>query len=187
MDKKIIGGVFNTIDDAEKAIRGLKDEGFGSEDLTVFAKDKDQIHEIEEETDTDVSKNKTGRGKNSGLGAGYGAASGGVLGGIAGWIAGIGLLTIPGVGAVAAAGPLATILSGAGVGAGSGGIVGALVGAGIPEEQAKQYEKDLKDGKVIVLVETPAEKHNAVYRTFIDNKTENSAMYPKGVVSESYR
>ncbi|SDZ80685.1 Heat induced stress protein YflT [Thalassobacillus cyri] len=181
MDKKIIGGVFSNIQDAEEAIKGLKDEGFGSEDITVFAKDKDQVNEIEDETDTDVSKNKTGRGKNSGIGAGYGAASGGVLGGIAGWIAGIGLLTIPGIGAIAAAGPLATTLSGAGVGAGSGGIVGALVGAGIPEEQAKQYESDLKDGKIIVFVEAPENKQSAVYHNFLESRTENSSMYPEGV------
>lgn len=181
MNKKIIGGVFNSIHDAEKAIKGLKNEGFTSEDITVFAKDKDQVDEIEDDTNTDVSKNKTGRGKNSGIGLGYGAASGGVLGGIAGWIAGIGLLTIPGVGAIAAAGPLATTLSGAGVGAGSGGIVGALVGAGIPKEQAKQYEKDLKDGKIIVLVEAEESKHNAVYNNFLESRTENSSMYPEGV------
>lgn len=141
------------------------------------------MDELEEETGTSVSKNKTGRGKNSGVGAGYGAASGGVLGGIAGWIAGIGLLTIPGIGAVAAAGPLATILSGAGAGAGGGGMVGALVGAGIPEEQAKQYEKDLKEGKIIVLVEAEENRHNVVYHTFLESRTENASMYPEGVVT----
>ncbi|MFC4560116.1 general stress protein [Virgibacillus kekensis] len=182
MEKKIIGGVFSHVDDAEKAIKALKSEGYGSDDISVFAKDKDKVNDIEDDTKTDVSHNKSGRGKNAGKGAGYGVVSGGVLGGIAGWIAGIGLLTIPGIGAVAAAGPIALTLSGAGVGAGGGGIVGALVGAGIPEEQAKQYEKYLKDGKVIVLVEANEEKQNAVYRTFVDSRTENTAMYPTEVV-----
>ena len=182
MPNKIIGGVFAVAEDAEKAINELKIQGYQSEDISVFAKDKDQVDKIEDETGTNVTAEKDGRGKNAGKGAGIGAVSGGVLGGIVGLIAEAGLLAIPGIGPLVAAGPIATTLAGLGIGAGGGGIVGALVGVGIPEEQAKEYEKYLKDNKVIVLVEVNEENQSDVYRNFISNKTENSTMYPEEIL-----
>ncbi len=181
MDNKLIGGVFSNVKNAEKAIKDLQAQGYGKEDISVFAKNKDKVKDIEEETNTDVSSNKGGRGKNAGKGVGIGAASGGVLGGISGLIVEAGLLTIPGVGPLLAAGPLATTLAGLGIGASGGGLVGALVGAGIPEEQAKQYEQYLKDGKVIVLVEANENNENFVYGTFLTNDTVNKTMYPEAV------
>ncbi|MFC2949873.1 low temperature-induced protein [Virgibacillus sediminis] len=183
MDKKIIGGVFSSVDTTERAIRELKNHGYGANDISVFAQDKNKVNVIEDETNTGVSTNDEGRGKNAGKGAGIGAASGGVLGGLGGLVAGLGMLAIPGIGQIAAAGPLVSALTGAGVGAGGGGIVGALVGAGIPEEHAKQYEGYLKDGKIIVLVEADEETENNVYRTFLSNETENHSMYPNDVVT----
>ncbi|RLL43907.1 low temperature-induced protein [Oceanobacillus piezotolerans] len=182
MPKKIIGGVFANAQDAEMAINQLKGLGYQGEDISVFAKDKDEVKDIENHTDTDVTPEKGGRGKNAGKGAGIGAVSGGVLGGIVGLIAEAGLLAIPGIGPLVAAGPIATTLAGLGIGAGSGGIVGALVGLGIPEEQAKEYEGFLKDNRIIVMVEANEENQSDVYRIFISNKTENTSMYPEEIL-----
>ena len=179
MDKKIIGGVFSKVGNAEQAIMDLQHHGYGSNDISVFAKDKSKVAVLEDEMETPVSSNKGGRGKNSGKGAGLGALSGGVLGGIGGLITGLGLLAIPGLGQIAAAGPIAAALTGAGVGAGGGGIVGALVGAGMSENDAKMYESHLKEGKVIVIVEATEKLQDKVYRAFITNKTENKSMYPE--------
>ncbi|MGP4070428.1 hypothetical protein [Halobacillus sp. B29] len=179
MDKKIIGGVFSKVGNAEQAIMDLQHHGYGSNDISVFAKDKSKVAVLEDEMDTSVSSNKGGRGKNSGKGAGLGALSGGVLGGIGGLITGLGLLAIPGLGQIAAAGPIAAALTGAGVGAGGGGIVGALVGAGMSENDARMYENHLKEGKVIVIVEATEKLQDKVYRAFITNKTENKSMYPE--------
>lgn len=154
IDKKIIGGVFSDVATAEKVIHDLKNHGYKSKDISVFAHDKSKANVLEDEVNTGVTTNDEGRGKNAGKGASIGAASGGVLGGLGGLVVGLGLLTIPGIGQIAAAGPLAAALSGAAVAAGGGGIIGALVGLGMPEEQAKQYEEFLKNGKIIVLVET---------------------------------
>ena len=44
-------------------------------------------------------------------------------------------------------------LAGAGAGAATGGLVGALIGWGIPEEDAKYYEGEVKAGKYLVTVE----------------------------------
>lgn len=179
MDKKIIGGVFSDVATTEKVILELKSGGYNSKDISVFVHDKNKAHVLEDETKTGVVTNDEGRGKNAGKGAGIGAATGGLLGGLSGLVLGLGLLTIPGLGQIAAAGPLAAALTGAGIGAGGGGIVGALVGLGIPEEQAKQYEGFLKQGKIIVLVEVEPEQENRVYQTFLSHHAENSSMYPE--------
>jgi hypothetical protein len=70
---------------------------------------------------------------------------------------GLGALTIPGLGPVLAAGPLAIALStllGAGVGAAAGGVtgglLGALIGLGIPEEEAEYYAEGVRRGGVLV-------------------------------------
>jgi len=178
MDKKIIGGVFSDVATTEKVIRELKDHGYHSKDISVFAHDKSKVNVLENETNTGVTTNDEGRGKNAGKGAGIGAASGGLLGGLGGLVVGLGLLTIPGIGQIAAAGPLAAALTGAAVAAGGGGIIGALVGLGMPEEQAKQYEGFLKSGKIIVLVEAGKKYESRVYGTFLTHDTENGSMYP---------
>lgn len=59
-----------------------------------------------------------------------------MLGGGAGLLAGLGILAIPGLGPVLAAGWLASTLVGAGAGAATGGLVGALAGAGIDDADA---------------------------------------------------
>lgn len=186
MTSHLIGGVFSHVSDAERAIQGLTNHGYKANDISVFAQDKNKVNVLEDETKTSVTSNKGGRGENAGKGAGIGAASGGALGGLGGLVVGLGVLAIPGIGQIAAAGPLAAALTGAGVGAGGGGIVGALVGMGMPKEQAKQYEGHLKDGKIIVLVEASEKHAEKVYRTFMSNRTENSSMYPEHVQNDHH-
>lgn len=171
MDKKLVGGVFSNAENAEKAIRDLQDIGFTKNDISVFAKDDSQVDKIENDTRTDVDSGDDSKGSKAGKGTGIGALSGGVLGGIVGLIAEVGLLAIPGIG------PIATTLAGLGTGAVGGGIVGALVGAGMPEEEAKEYEKFLKSGKIIVMVEVTPDQQDQVYSTFRTHDTENAAMY----------
>ncbi|RPI29109.1 MAG: DUF2382 domain-containing protein [Chloroflexota bacterium] len=77
-----------------------------------------------------------------------------MLGGLGGLLVGLGLLAIPGIGPVLAAGPIVTTLAGAGVGAAAGGLVGALVNAGIPSEQAEMYVEGVKQGGTLVTVTT---------------------------------
>ncbi|WP_079478574.1 general stress protein [Halobacillus salinus] len=185
MGNKIIGGVFSKVGQAERAITELQHHGYGSNDISVFAKDKSKVSVLEDEMDTSVTSNKSGRGKNAGKGAGLGAVSGGALGGIGGLIAGLGLLAIPGIGQIAAAGPIAAALTGAGIGAGGGGIVGALVGAGMPEHEAQHYENHLKNGKIIVIVEATEKLKDKVYQSFLSNHTENQSMYPENYQSTS--
>jgi uncharacterized membrane protein len=88
-----------------------------------------------------------------------------VLGGALGLLVGAGLLIIPGIGPILAAGPIAAAIGtttaavgaaalGAGIGAAAGGLAGALIGAGIPDDEAKYYEEGVRRGGRLVLVET---------------------------------
>src|SRR4029079_7190665 len=81
-----------------------------------------------------------------------GGSTGAILGGALGWLAGIGLLAIPGLGPLIAAGPVLAALSGVAVGAAFGGIGGALVGMGVPEFEAKRYEGKIKEGNILISV-----------------------------------
>lgn len=177
MEKTMVGGVFRNSSEAVAAIERLKESGFNTEHISVLAKNDDEINQIEERTDVDVLDDSSGRGKNAGKGAGIGAGTGGVLGGIVGLIAEVGLLTIPGIGVLAAAGPLATTLSGAAIGATGGGIVGALTGAGIPEEDAKEYERYVKDGNILLMVEVDEDQRSDIERNFTESRSLNTDMY----------
>lgn len=153
MQKKIVG-VFNTEREASKAIESLKAEGFSSDEISVVTQDRDELKAIREETGTKAPE-----------GVAAGAATGGLLGGVAGLLAGIGALAIPGIGPILAAGPIAATFTGAAVGAGAGGLVGGLVGLGIPEEDAKQYEEYVQNGKILLLVDS-SDRDSAVYDVF---------------------
>ena len=85
---------------------------------------------------------------------GTGAAIGTVLGGGAGLLAGLGLLAIPGVGPVIAAGWLVATLTGAGVGAAAGGLIGGLTGAGLSANEAEAYAEGVRRGGTLVTVRT---------------------------------
>ena len=89
-------------------------------------------------------------------GAGKGAATGGVIGGGAGLLAGLGMLAIPGLGPVVAAGWLAATAVGAAVGAVAGGATGGLLGAlkeaGHSDEEANVYAEGVRRGGTLVSV-----------------------------------
>jgi hypothetical protein len=86
-----------------------------------------------------------------------GAGVGAMLGGAAGLLAGLGLLALPGIGPVVAAGWLATAIGGAVAGGTTGGIVGALTEAGVSENDAPRYLEGVQRGGALVTVRVMAE------------------------------
>ncbi|MHB0857334.1 MAG: YsnF/AvaK domain-containing protein [Anaerolineae bacterium] len=139
---KTVIGAYDDRTEAERVVQALADEGFSRNDISLMVR-----HEGAEAGD-----GERGRGNKAGEGAGIGAGIGAVLGGAGGLLVGLGLLTIPGIGPVLAAGPLAAALAGAGIGAGAGALVGALVGLGIPEEEAEYYAEAIRRGSTLVAV-----------------------------------
>lgn len=141
-------GVFTKREDVEDALRALKDKNFNMDNVSLLARDLEGVEGADEVTEK--------HGNEASEGAGIGATTGTVLGGIGGFLVGAGVLAIPGVGPVLAAGvgisEIAATLAGAGIGAAAGGIIGALVGLGIPEEKAKVYEDRIKAGDYLLMV-----------------------------------
>jgi len=104
-----------------------------------------------------VGRNGDGE-TNAAEGAGIGAG----VGGAAGLLAGLGLLAIPGVGPVVAAGWLAATATGAVAGAAAGGLVGSFVKEGHDEDEAHFYAETVRRGGSVVSVRAEPEQEVAV-------------------------
>jgi hypothetical protein len=126
---------------AETIVTELKAAGFADSDISVLFPDKTGTNDFGYEQHTKAPE-----------GAVTGASTLGMVGGAVGWLAGLGVLSIPGLGPMIAAGPLLAALSGIAVGAAVGGIGGALVGMGIPEFVAKRYVGKIQAGNILISV-----------------------------------
>ncbi len=126
----------------DRALEALRAAGFRSSDVSAVlperdATGRDLAHEINTKAPEGVA-----------AGAGTGAAVGGVLG----WLVGVGVLAIPGIGPLVAAGPIVAALAGAGAAGATGGLIGGLIGAGIPEIEAKRYAGRIREGGYLLSV-----------------------------------
>lgn len=152
-------GVFRNRVDAEHAISDLEENGFDTQDLSIMMRDTAEGRKFAEESGSNVMQGAVG-----------GAATGAVVGAIA----------IPGLGAILIGGPLASAfgltgaaastVTGAATGALAGGIIGALVGLGLPEERAKVYEEELREGAILLAVPTIASQEEAVIEILDANR-----------------
>lgn len=155
IENRHVVGVFESEQAVISAIQELKSLGYSSDQISVVSKNKKELKDIHEETGTKAPQ-----------GVATGAATGGVLGGVTGLLAGLGLLAIPGIGPILAAGPIVATISGAAVGAGAGGLVGGLIGLGIPKEEAERYNEYVNDHKLLVIVDAEAARKSRVYDIF---------------------
>ena len=141
---------------AERAYDGMMARGYTSDDIHVLMSDDTRKRLFVK------SDSKSEMGNKALEGAGVGGAVGGAVGAtVVGLAAAAAALTIPGLGLVIA-GPIAGALAGGAAGGAAGGRVGMLVGAGIPEERAKFYETNLKQGGIVLGV-TPRHDEDARY------------------------
>lgn len=153
-------GTFGSRDQAEKAVRSLRDKGFTQDEISIIGKDSGQ------QGRTDTEAGEADPGGAGGLGnATSGTAWGGALGGLAGLLAGAGALAIPGIGPVVAAGPLAATLSGAV----TGGVAGGLLDLGIPAERGQFYEEELKRGRYLGVIDTESDMAEEAARIMREN------------------
>jgi hypothetical protein len=145
-----ISRLYDTYSDAQAAVRGLESAGVPHSDISIVANNSDSWFSPDKKVDRDrdgVDDRAEGAGKGAGIGAG--------LGGAAGLLAGLGLLAIPGLGPVVAAGWLASTALGAAAGAATGGVVGALTQAGISKEDAPLYAEGVRRGGTLVSARVP--------------------------------
>ena len=88
-------------------------------------------------------------------GAATGAGIGGTVGGVAGLLAGLGMLAIPGLGPVVAAGWLVSTAALAVAGGAAGGLIGSLTQHGVDEDDANAYAEGVRRGGTLVTARVP--------------------------------
>lgn len=137
--KKTATGLFDDYSDARAAVSALEARGIPSDDISIISNNVDERR-----------SGDTNAAEGAGAGAGIGAA----VGGVGGLLTGLGVMAIPGVGPVVAAGWLAATAAGAAAGAVAGGAAGGLIGAmtesGVPEEHAHVYAEGVRRGGTLV-------------------------------------
>ncbi len=147
----VITRLFDSYEQASQAVAELELSGVPHSDISIVANNNDgRIGDPTRSSTVTSSAAHTDAGADAGTGAGTGATIGTVLGGGAGLLAGLGMLAIPGIGPVVAAGWLIATAVGAGVGAGAGGLLGSLVGAGVDESDAHVYAEGVRRGGTLV-------------------------------------
>ncbi|MBW9115613.1 hypothetical protein JNB88_18420 [Rhizobium cauense] len=146
---RTITGLYDNYDDAREAVKALETAGVPSDDISIVTNKASGV-DIE------------GQGSYTEEGAGTGAGIGAVAGGAGGLLTGLGLMAIPGVGPVVAAGWLAATAAGAVAGAVAGGAVGGIVGAmmkeGVPENEANFYAEGIRRGGSVVTAKVEESK-----------------------------
>ena len=140
----LVTSSFRDRESAERAYESIASRGYKNEDIhVIMSEDTRKRHFSKDSPKSDL-------GNNALKGAGVGGAVGGVVGAtLMGIVAAAAAVTVPGIGLVIA-GPIAGALAGGATGAAAGGLMGLLVGAGIPEDRARIYESDLRDGGIVL-------------------------------------
>ncbi|MCK1392021.1 hypothetical protein [Bradyrhizobium sp. 1] len=163
-----ISRLYDSYSDAERAVSRLEAAGVPHSDISIVANNSDNWYgsstgKVDRDRDG-VDDRAEGAGTGAGIGAGLGTA--------AGLLAGLGLLAIPGLGPVVAAGWLASAAVGAAAGAATGGIVGALTQAGVSKEDASRYAEGVRRGGTLVSARV-AEQDRARFDALLQEKSVN--------------
>jgi uncharacterized membrane protein len=150
MDRRVVSAVFDSQNEAERALTELRALGVPDRAVSVVAQHDGKTHTTHGTTDHhdhDGDKTRTGIGTGLGLGA----------------LLGFGSLLIPGVGPFIAGGALAETLGVAGAigtGALAGGAIGGLAGAlkehGVSDDDSRYYEERIRGGGYFLSVDTRA-------------------------------
>ena len=146
MNDRIVSAVFDSREEAERALTELRSAGVAENSISVIGRHGEHNDTTDGIDDDDVNKS--------------GAAKGAIGGAIAGGLLGIAALAIPGVGPLAAAGAIAAsavpeaAAIGAGVGALAGGVSGLLTKHGVSDDDAAYYEGRINEGGYFLSVDS---------------------------------
>jgi hypothetical protein len=134
-------GIYSTAAQLRGGINALEAQGFRATDISVLYPESLGTKDLAHEKHSKAPE-----------GATAGAVTGAAVGGSLAWLAAAGVIAIPGIGPLLAAGPIVAALAGAGAAGAAGGLIGALAGMGIPEFEAKRYEGRVKSGGILISV-----------------------------------
>ena len=132
---------FKTRMAAEDALHRLEAIGVTDKQISIVSTDETRGRSFNLESKSHMDEGVAG-----------GVTAGGLIGAALGALAIAGTLVIPGLNVVVT-GALVGSLAGLATGAVAGGVVGGLIGAGIPEYEAKIYEKEIRSGSILLAVE----------------------------------
>jgi hypothetical protein len=147
-----VTATFKTRLAAEDALRRLEALGVSDRQISMLSTDETRGRSLTLEPHSQVDQGVAG-----------GATAGGLIGAALGAMAIAGTLAIPGLNIVVT-GALVGSLAGLATGAVAGGIVGGLIGAGIPEYEAKIYEKEIRNGAILLAVEARDSKEKELIK-----------------------
>jgi len=175
-----ISHLYDSYTEALAAVNSLKAAGVKESDISLIANNADNWYSSDKGgTFPDRDRDgKDDRAEAAGTGAGVGAA----VGGAAGLLTGLGIMAIPGVGPVVAAGWLVSTLAGAAAGGATGGVIGALTQAGVDATDADVYAEGLRRGGAVVSARVPdadASRLRALMDRSAVKLTDRSAAYRK--------
>src|SRR5262245_58786083 len=141
--------LYDDLDAGHQAVRALTETGVPNSSISLIAGDNAGAYA------SHLSAGQSGIDKHAR--AESGVAVGATVGGIGGLLLGLAALTVPGIGPVLAAGPLASVFTtmvgvgvGAVAGAAAGGLIGALADLGVPKDRAQLYSEGVRRSAVLV-------------------------------------
>jgi hypothetical protein len=140
--KKAEFGLVKSEDQASSIVNQLKGAGFPENDISVLLPDKGNRRFAHVEHNNALEW--------AAVGGGFGVLVGGALG----CLMGLGILALPGVEPLVAAGPTIAALVGAGAGAIAGGMIGYVMGMRVPKFEAIQYKGKMDGGNILMSVLT---------------------------------
>lgn len=136
--------------DVEHALGELKTPGLPAAEIYIVAKYPECDTELEKVGNSNCARDEDREDVATGI------VGGGILGAVVGCLAGLGMVAIPGVGLIVAAGTisttLATTVAGAGIGIVSGGLISALAYLQITSDQAKVVSDSCWQEQFLVIV-----------------------------------
>jgi len=139
MNERIASAVFDSREEAERALSELRSAGIEENAISIIGRhERGDGSGISDDDDDGVNKS--------------GAVKGALGGAAAGTLLGVAALAIPGVGPLAAAGAIAAsavpeaAAIGAAAGATAGGLSGLLSKEGVDEDDARYYESRINEG-----------------------------------------
>ena len=155
--ERTISAIFKEQEQVDNAIRRLLERGVPQDHISVMGKN---FH-----SQTKIAGFITKKDVILG-GLAQGGIFGSLFGSVLGLLTGVGVLFIPFVGAVVAAGPLSAALLGAATGALMGsagaGLASALITLGMPEDKATIYQTRVEAGEFLLAVEVPADQSGEI-------------------------
>ncbi len=163
-DKNAVAAIFESHDRAEDAIRELQKDGFDMKKLSIVGKDyHTEEHVVGYYTNGERML--------------YWGKLGAFWGGFWGLLLGSAFFWVPGVGQILVGGPLVMWIVGAleeaAVVGGLSALGAGLYGIGIPNNSVVQYETEVKNGKLLLVVHgTPEEVKRA--KDLLDQTEANS-------------